>query len=185
MAGNGNINSKQKPLLYGDGVLDAKALEDIATFEDQGFDYSYVPGYSEQRRMNEHAIRDGMKPLQIDKLFWARAARPDGSNVDYREAVTVSRLGYRACTLDDLRERGWGMPPAAHVAADGSIRREDTVLAIVDNDRARKNQRRQQEATAAFEGRNDSPDLPGGESSFEKQGRGVSLQAAKEALLGN
>ena len=174
----------KKPLLYGDGVLDAQQLEDIAKFEDDGFDYSYVPGYSEARRRNEHAVRDGRKPIPMDKLYWARSSRPDGSNVDYREAVTVSRLGYRACTLDDLRERGWGMPPAAHVAADGSIRREDTVLAIVDNDIARRNQRRQQENTAAFEGRNDAPDLPAGESHFEKRGAGVSLADAKEALLG-
>lgn len=179
-----NQPAKQKPLLYGDGMLDARQLDDIAKMEDQNFDYSYVPGYSEQRQINEHAVRDGLKPIPLDKLYWARAARPDGSNVDYREAVTVSRLGYRACTIEDLRERGWGMPPAAHIAADGSIRREDTVLAIVDSGTAKKNQRRQQEKTAEFEGRNDSPDLPGGESHFEKSGRGVSLAAAKEALLG-
>lgn len=141
----------QKPLLFGNAMFEAAALEDIEKFEDENFDWSYVPGYSEQRRMNELRVRDGKKPIPMDKLYWPRASRVDGTNVDYREAVTVSRLGYRACTVDDLKERGWGMPPAGHVAPDGTIRREDTVLAIVDSERAAKNLRKQQESNAAFE----------------------------------
>lgn len=176
-----NINSKQKPLLFGNARLDATALEDIEKFEGEGFDYSYVPGYSEQRRINEHAVRDGHKPQPLDKLYWARATRTDGTNVDYREATTVVRLGYRACTIDDLRERGWGMPPAAHIAADGSIRREDTVLAIVDSGTAQKNKNRQERANAEFEGQN--PGTEDVHSKLEKSGRGVSLGAAKQALL--
>jgi hypothetical protein len=183
MSNTSNKESKQKPLLFGNAALDATAIEDIEKFEEQGFDWSYVPGYSEQRQLNEHAVRDGHKPTPMDKLFWARVARTDGSDVDYRDAVGTSRLGYRACTIDDLRERGWGMPPSAHVAADGTIRREDTALAIVDFDRAQKNKQRQERINAEFEGRNEAPDLPDGESKVEKQGRGVSLGQAKRALL--
>lgn len=179
MATNSNINSK--PLLFGSAGLDAKAIEDIEKFEAMGFDNSYVPGYSEQRILNELAVRDGHKPTAIDRLYWARVSRTDGSNVDYREAVTVGRLGYRACTVDDLKERGWGMPPGAHVATDGTIRREDTALAIVDSDRARKNKDRQESINAEFEGKDPGTDEVS--SKLEKQGRGVSLNAAKQALL--
>lgn len=183
MATEKNSNIQRKPLLFGSNQLDAAALEDIEKFEEENFDYSYVPGYSEQRRLNELAVRDGHKATPMDKLYWARVSRTDGSDVDYRDAVTVSRLGYRACTIDDLKERGWGMPPAAVVAPDGTIRREDTALAIVDSDRAKKNQVRQDRINAEFEGRNEAPDLPDGESRLEKQGKGVSLNTAKRALL--
>ena len=183
MSKDSNIQSKQKPLLFGSATIEATAIEDIEKFESQNFDWSYVPGYSEQRRLNEQAVKHGAKPVPLDRLYWARVSRTDGSNVDYREAVTISRLGYRACTIDDLRERGWGMPPAAHVAPDGSIRREDVALAIVDSDRAEKNSRRQRADTASFEGKNDAPDLPDGSSAFEKRGGGVSLRAAADALL--
>lgn len=171
-----NDTVNQKPLLFGNISFDASAIEDIEKFEDDGFDWSYVPGYSEQRRLNELEVRKGRKAQQMDKLYWARASRVDGTNVDYREAVTVSRLGYRACTIDDLKERGWGMPPSAHVAADGSIRREDTILAIVDYDRAQKNFRRQEAINAEFEQRDVSPEpthsgITNVESSLEKQRR--------------
>lgn len=177
--------SKNKPLLFGDARIEATAIEDIERFEDQGFDWSYVPGYSEQRIMNEHAVRDGHKPMPLDRLYWARVARTDGSDVDYREAVNTARLGYRACTIEDLKERGWGMPPAAHVAEDGTIRRQDVALAIVDEDRARRNRVRQEHANAEFEGRDPMPDMPrgiSGESTLEKTGHG-SLSDAKQALL--
>jgi len=187
MSENSNIKSKQKPLLFGNASLDAQALEDIEKFEGESFDYSYVPGYSEQRRINEYAVRDGKRPVPLDKLYWARAQRADGTDVDTREATTVMRLGYRACTLDDLKERGWGMPPAAHVAADGSIRQQDTVLAIVDSDTARRNQVRQARVNAEFEGRDPMPEaIPGittSDSKLEKSGKGVSLATAKNALL--
>lgn len=180
MATSSNVNSS-KPLLFGSARLDATAIEDIERFEAQGFDNSYVPGYSEQRIKNELAVRDGHKPIPTDRLYWARVSRTDGSDVDYREAVTVSRLGYRACTFEDLKERGWGMPPGAHLAADGTIRREDTALAIVDSDRARKNKDRQDAINAEFEGKD--PGTDDVHSHIEKSARGVSLNEAKRSLL--
>ena len=181
----------QKPMLFGSAFFDAQALEDIEKFEGDNFDWSYVPGYSEQRRINELSIRDGRKPIAIDKLYWARASRVDGTNVDYREAVTVSRLGYRACTIEDLKERGWGMPPSAHVAADGSIRREDTVLAIVDSSRAAKNLKKQQDYNAEFE-RNFTEGDTAPEAThagitdvsfkMEKHGHGTAAEAARALM---
>ncbi len=185
MADTGS-KANRKPFLFGDANLDATNIETIEQFEAENFDWSYVPGYSEQRRINEHLVRKGKKPVEIDKLYWARTSRTDGSNVDYREAVTVSRLGYRACTLADLAERGWGMPPGAHVAADGTIRMQDTTLAIVDFDRASKNKERQVRINAEFEGRDISPDEREGftaETKLETSGTGVSLEAAKKAVL--
>ena len=182
-----NSTPRSKPFLFGDASLEATDIDAIEKFEAENFDMSYVPGYSEQRRINEHRVRKGQKAVPIDKLYWARTARADGSNVDYREAVTVSRLGYRACTLEDLRERGWGMPPGAHEAADGTIRMQDTTLAIVDSDRARKNKDRQERINAEFEGRDIAPSSQDGITSeasrLETSGRGASLEDAKKAVL--
>ena len=177
---------KQKPLLFGNVKIEATALEDIERFEADGFDNSYVPGYSEQRRANEIRVRDGHKPIPLDRLYWSRVARVDGSNVDYRDAVGVSRLGYRACTVEDLRDRGWGMPPGAHVAADGLIRREDTALAIVDYARAEKNRQKQREINDEFEGKHYETHMASDavKVSTEQKADGVSLRAAQEALLG-
>lgn len=179
--------ANQKPMLFGNVHLDASAIEDLEKFEGQGFDNSYVPGYSEQRQLNELAVRRGEKEKPIDRLYWARVSRIDGTNVDYREATTVSRLGYRACTVEDLKARGWGMPPGAHVGSDGLIRREDTALAIVDNDRATRNKKRQREVNAEFEGRSVMPDSPRGitaaEGYLENQRTGASLRQAAEDLL--
>lgn len=178
----------QKPMLFGDLKFDARALEDVEKFEGENFDWSYVPGYSEQRRMNELRVRDGQKPIPMDKLYWPRVTRVDNSNVDYREATTVSRLGYRACSVDDLKERGWGMPPGAHVGADGLIRREDTALAIVDFDRAEKNLNKQKRENAAFEGNDITPEpthrgITNVTGTLEKHRTGASLDDAANNLL--
>ena len=141
----------KKPLLFGDKTFDAERLDDVAFAEDN-WDYSYVPGYSEQRRENELLVKDGKKATPIDKLYWARVGGVDGGTPDYRQRVGTQRLGYRACTVEDLKERGWAFPPAAYEAADGTIRRDDLALAIVDNARAEKNRVRQEHINAEFHG---------------------------------
>ena len=56
------------------------------------------------------------------------------------------RDGYRPATVDDLRSVGFGLPVAGEVLPDGSIRREDTRLYIVDGDKARELEKEANEA---------------------------------------
>jgi hypothetical protein len=48
------------------------------------------------------------------------------------------RQGYRPATTEDLEELGFGLPVTAEVTSDGQIRREDTLLFIVDGERAKE-----------------------------------------------
>jgi len=180
-----NDTKKSKPMLFGSATMDADALHKMDEMDDAGYDNSYVPGYSEERRKNELRVRDGQSASNIDHLYWVRTSRVDGSDVDYRDAVAVSRLGYRAATVDDLSERGWAMPPAAHIGADGLIRREDLALAIVDKDIAKKNKDRLARKNAEFEGQTRQSETGVVTVATEKHGRSVSLADAKQALLGN
>ena len=141
----------KKPLLFGDKTFDAERLDDVAFAEDN-WDWSYVPGYSEQRRENDLLVRDGKKATPMDRLYWARVGGVDGGTPDYRQRVGTQRLGYTACTKEELEARGWGFPPAAYEGPDGMIRRDDLALCIVGNDRAEKNRIRQEQINAEFHG---------------------------------
>ncbi len=176
--------SNQKPLLFGSNTLDAAQLAALDAADDAGWDNAYVPGYSETQRANELAVRDGRKPAETPHLYWARTQRTDGSNVDYRDAGLIQRAGYRACTLADLKENGWAMPPAAHVGADGLIRREDLTLAIVDSGRRKINQGRKAARNAEFEGRERTSSTGVVTTATEKTGRSLSLEEAKQQILG-
>ena len=141
----------KKPLLFGDKTFDAERLDEVEFAEDN-WDYSYVPGYSEQRRDNDKRVARGEAPVAIDRLYWARVGGVHGGDPDYRQRVGTQRLGYTACTVDDLKARGWGFPPASYEAADGLIRRDDLALCVVDNARAEKNRIRQEQINAEFHG---------------------------------
>jgi len=142
-----------KPFMVGDATFDAERLDSI-DWIDAHSDRSYVPGYSEARRDNEKAIAEG-RPQDVKKiprLQWVRTSRPDGRDVDMRDMLEYARLGYEMCTEEDLEEHGFKFPPTAYSAADGTIRREDTALAICSWERAQKNERHQQSINERFHG---------------------------------
>lgn len=127
-----------KPLLFGDPTLDASRIESIRRLDDT-WDRSYVPGYSEARRANEWAVRDGKKPIPMDRLQWIRIGHTDGREIGDRDMLEWALNGYQFITESELKSRGWGMPPTAFVDSQGRIRREDLALAFVDEAQARKN----------------------------------------------
>jgi hypothetical protein len=177
--------STRKPLLFGsDYGADVERMLN-ATEEMQG-DPGWIPGYSEQVRANEIGgidptlenfttdrrmkSADGVqlrehyikkygepKPLPV-RLKWVRVVGMDGTeNQNVRtDMITYLADGYRPVTLAELRGFGYGMPPAATEAADGTIRRGDVALMAVDAERAfandarkaRENAEREQSATA-------------------------------------
>ena len=152
-----------KPLLFGDTTLDADRIDEIRSQDAAGWDRSYVPGYGEQRRSNELRVRDGKKPIPLDRLQWIRLNHIDGKEVGERDMLQWALDGYQFITLQELKDRGYGMPPTAYVDSQGRIRREDLALAFVDNAQARKNKDRQDAEKAAFHSdkmQAPSPDRP-------------------------
>jgi hypothetical protein len=126
-----------------------------------GWDANYVPGYSDHRHLNELRVRRGEKPIPLPaKLHWIRAT---GERVGYRDLMEWTRKGYKV--IDDAEERdgkpfsetlaqhGWGWPPVGTIQ-NGMIRKgnEDLILAYVDGDRARQNEREDAEYRAMMEG---------------------------------
>ena len=138
-----------KPLLLGDATFDAQRMEDIESIH-ANWDNSYVPGYSEARQRNELLQRDGKKPVPIPRAQWVPIGNVKGGAIDRRAILPYARLGYQWTTTDDLESLGWGMPPTAYVAEDGTIRREDTALAHVSAERAAYNAAKQKRENEVF-----------------------------------
>lgn len=148
--------AKQKPLLFGDTEAAVEAQAQYAFEREETPDY--IPGYTEQIQANavndargssgmattarkEHYFKQfGVAPKELPvKLTWVRALGLDGavnSNVRVQQSEYRKR-GYRPATEEDLKTHGYGLPPTAEVAADGSIRRNDVALWVVDGEQAK------------------------------------------------
>jgi hypothetical protein len=138
-------------MVFGDMVFDADKMEEMRDSR-RRWDAAYVPGYSEERQNNEIAAAKGKPQVEIDRLQWMRVAKLDGKETDLRDRGEFARLGYQYCTEEDLVERGWSLPPTAYIAPDGTIRREDSALMIVDKKLARRNREEQEEEKLEFMG---------------------------------
>ena len=149
-----------KPLLFGDATLDADRIEEIRAQDDIGWDRSYVPGYSEVRRANELRVRDGKRPVEQDRLQWIRLNTSDGKEVGDRDMLGWALTGYQFITVQEMKDRGFGMPPTAYVDTQGRIRREDLALAFVDYAQSRKNIDREAVTRAAFQAEKPTLDRP-------------------------
>ncbi len=142
-----------KPLLFGSTQGDTEAMESYPSlFADN--DPSYIPGYAERVRANEIASNPNLStaareaalrsigatpgPLPLETM-WIRISGVNGersANADI-SAAEYKRRGYRLATVDDLKVLSDGVvPPAAHIDADGTIRREDVALFVIDAKRA-------------------------------------------------
>lgn len=162
----------KKPLLFGDKTFDADRIDELQALGGN-WDQSYVPGYSEARRLADMNGEQHKGP----RAQWVRVGTTSATDVDYSERIGFEMLGYQAVGEDDLEHLGWGMPPAAHVGPDGLIRRGDLALAYVDDKRAEKNRAFQKRKNEDFYS------MPDGaiESTERHVGRG-SLESAQAAL---
>lgn len=185
-----------KPLMFGDAAMDAQRIESARELYEQ-WDHAYVRGYSEQRRENDRRAAKGLDPIPMDRLQWVRVSKVDGRDTDMRDRGAFMRLGYQlvigeaeAQTCQDFIDRDWGapgtgVPDAAYVAPDGTIRREDSALAIVDYEQAQRNLAWKNSQMADAKGEKYSPQGSNGgiteltEESVERQG---SLHEALEHL---
>ncbi|MDX1486701.1 MAG: hypothetical protein R3268_00770 [Acidiferrobacterales bacterium] len=168
----------EKPLMYGDPTAEVQRLEELDAIEADGWDWSYVPGYSEKKRINDllkglrdqnikpiqrTAIiksldrlgydprRDGVQPLEIPRLQWIRVSDVRGRDVAARDMQEwLGRLGYRFVTRANLETWGFGFPPAGHDDGGDLIRREDLALAAVSPEIAERNRQRDEQHRREF-----------------------------------
>lgn len=133
----------RKPLVFVDNPFDDERMDAAEGFEGE-WDNSYVPGYSEARRENELREARGEKRVPLPKLYWARVSKGDGSFLGESDEgmMQTLQLGYKATGQDDLESMGFGMPPQASVDENGLIRRGDSALFHVSEDRAKRNRER-------------------------------------------
>lgn len=140
-----------KPLMYGDATFDVDRLDEIERVE-MNYDNSYIEGYSEARMENDIRMRQGLEPIEMDRLLWIRVSTTEGLD-SMSDRGKWARLGYQLVMGDHkdqscqcLLDRSWGgpkgLPASSHVSRDGMIRREDSALAIVDSEVARRNRER-------------------------------------------
>ena len=109
----------------------------------QGGDLTYIPGFSDQRREYDLAVKAGEKPTPLTmNCRWVRRTKVNG-NPDNRKQIQHKNTGYRAATKDDVGQ-AWmtELPPSAEILPDGSIGLGDTVLMVTDAKTAGRNQLR-------------------------------------------
>jgi|SRR3990167_7019872 len=131
----------RKPLIFAENPFDSERLDDIEN-RDAKWDASYVPGYSEAKADNETRAGKRQKAIPIPKLVWLRTQNTAGRDLSASgdiQLLNYMREGYQAMGLDDLDRYGYKLPPTATITPDGLIRRGDTALFFVDENRAARN----------------------------------------------
>lgn len=166
-----------KPALFADSRSPADRFDPNKT---RGNDPSYVPGYSEIVQANDIDASDDVTFLTAHKdakegsrkkedwykkigahpqklpveLSWQRTSGINGerSYTADKQMADAQDEGWSTITRQELEDLGYGMPPSAHVDADGLIRRRDTALCVRDGEVARRWHRYRQEQAALAEG---------------------------------
>ena len=164
-----------KPLLFGDTGLTSEQADHNREMMKR-WDSSYVPGYSEKKHENEILVAKGRKPVPIPRLQWIRVVGTHGEDVGTAEMIEWYHLGYQFATKEDMDSMGFGMPPGASIDAAGRIRRIDSALAFVDEERAEANRAYAQKVAAEARGVSYKEDIPG-------ERKQVSLSASEMKTL--
>lgn len=164
----------KKPLLFAD---DRPEVERFNPYLLRGNpDPSRIPGWSEYVQANDIAKADDLyfreqngmtkedaykligahpKPLEVE-FRWLPVSGPSGArnpNAERTLDYYQSYEGFRVATVEDLESRGYKLPPAARVEADGTIRRGyDVALFVRSGEVARLWERYKAEETAKREG---------------------------------
>lgn len=130
---------------FGD-VLESAEFYDVSGADR---DLTYVPGFSDMRRARDlelAAVASGKKDKRDAKIEalpvncrWVRATTVRG-DPDAGKQISSGNLGYTAVTKRSIGEP-WlsALPPGATVAADGSIRKGDTMLMVATGKQAARN----------------------------------------------
>ena len=149
-----------KPMMFADERSDAERFD--PRVHRGHLDPSRIPGYAEKVQANDIAKADalifrskndgrtqedlyaqvGAMPETLDcELQWLPITNGQGglsSHVARQLDQYVNQQGFRLATKDDLESRGYGFPPTAREAEDGTIRRgPDVALYIRSGEVAR------------------------------------------------
>lgn len=143
----------KKPLYDATQVTEFGGIEDLEAFKQEGVaqhDYTYVPGFSEQRVKRDvdlarHAAGE-IRAKEISTLEqncrWYRTVKGSGSDPDQMRVAHAVNQGYRVVTKDDLG-KPWmtKLPPGGQVAPDGTIKSAagDLALFVIDREGAARN----------------------------------------------
>ena len=171
--------SKGKPVILNDyklGQEDEEAFDFSGHFN-KTIEPSYIPGYSELVQANDIAATDdhvwyeqhretkhtkehfygvigsNPKPLPV-RFMWLRTQSVGGlHSADVaNQLMEYERRKYRTARYpEDFEPHGFGFPPAAHKEADGTIRRDDVTLYVVDGRAADAFDKAQQQYTRDLE----------------------------------
>jgi len=147
------MDTLKKPLIFADVRSDAEKFD--PRLHKGTLDPSRIPGYSEIVQANDIAKADalyfreqnqgrtqedvykqiGATPQDLDVEFqWLRITGPGGADSPNAQRDLdgyVHQQGFRLATEEDLSGRGYGFPPNARRAEDGSIRRGPDVALYV------------------------------------------------------
>ena len=97
---------------------------------------------SEGLNLRDHYIKKYGEPKPLPVRFkWVRVEDMKGdSNAPNvrKDLVPYVKDGYTFATSDDLARYNYGVPPQAIVSADGTIRRGDVALVVVDAEGAKR-----------------------------------------------
>ena len=147
----------KKPLLFPTSETDSVRVVMEQPFLYEERDSTYIPGYTEEQmaadvkngklsREEKEKLYEqiGKEPIDSPVSFkWVRTTAP-GGGPSHRADIDASeflRQGYRRVTVAEFdkmaAQYGYGRPPAARIAEDGSICREDTQLWVSNGDQAR------------------------------------------------
>lgn len=153
--------ASKKPAIFADTRSDAERFD--PTLHRGHLDPSRIPGYSESVMANDIAKSDalafrsanqgvthedmyrqiGAAPAVLDVEFqWLPITNAEGTTSShvYRQLDKyINQEGFRLATREDLESRGYGFPPTAREAEDGTIRRgPDVALYVRSGEVARK-----------------------------------------------
>ena len=111
-------------------------------------DHTYVPGWSEKRRERDQQVaevvrgeRQGHDVLTLPgNVRWTRTQTPN-LKPEGIKLLGVSNKGYRAVGVKDIGPGKMitAIPPGAHLAADGTIVKNDVTLMICSREQAAAN----------------------------------------------
>lgn len=186
-----------KPVMFSDNRTDAERFD--PRLHRGALDPSRIPGYSEivtandLDRADDLTFRDRNNGLTKEKLFRQIGATPQALPVEFQwlpvngvsggVSAHVDRVldgyknqqGFRVATEADLSEHGYGFPPSARRAEDGTIRRgSDTALFVRSREVADMWDAFKVETQRDFEGDTTRTATSGGyetEVEFAEQGR--------------
>lgn len=165
---------------YIPGYSEQVQANDIAATDDHIWYQQHLASGEDGRPQDGQTKEDVYKqigrhpaPLPVE-FMWLRTQDAAGlhSAQIAKDLMEYDRRRYRVAVWpNDFEPHGYGFPPAGHKEADGTIRRDDVTLYVVDGRAARAFKKAQQDYTQQLE----NPKGSGGNEVFENKRETVTV----------